>query len=455
MNRVVITGLGCITPVGSTPAELWQSLEQGRSGIAPIPAPGEQPNPGAAPDPKLRFKNVALVRDFDPSSLSDAQLGTTERSSQLALLAARQAVAESNLLAHHPLDRIAILLGCSVGGQHVEEQAVASVHRDNGRVHPLAIARSMASNGAAQVAIDHRVTGPALTVSTACSSGAHAIGLAFHMVRSGIVSAALAGAHESSLTPTFLRAWDSMRVVSPTSCRPFSADRDGMTLAEGAAVLTLETLASARARNAPIYAELLGCGMSTDAHHITQPRPEGSAQAIFSALEDAARTLAATHQPGSAQSLLEEIGYINAHGTGTRANDAAEAAALSLVFGPRLAHIPISGTKGFHAHSLAASSAIETLITALAIHHRRLPFTLGTAAVDSELPLDLILHQPRRLPPHQPVLALANALAFGGLNAILCLRSVLTRLSPIAPGYLVRTKFPISEHFSCNLPHLL
>ena len=196
-----------------------------------------------------------------------------------------------------------------------------------------------------------------------------------------------------------------------------------MTLAEGAAVLTLETLASARARNAPIFAEILGFGMSTDAHHITQPRPEGPTQAILAALDDAAQTLAATDQPGNAQSLLEEVAYINAHGTATQANDAAEVAALQSVFGPRLPHIPISSTKGFHGHSLGASSAIETLITALALHHRRLPFTCGTSACDPALPIDLIINQPRPIASAAPILALTNSLAFGGLNAILCLRS--------------------------------
>ena len=341
----------------------------------------------------------------------------------MAILAARAAALQSGLTHHHPADKIAIILGCSTNGRHAEEPEVAKVHRDNGRVHPLAIARSMASNGVSQVAIDQQITGPSFTVSTACASGAHAIGLAFHMVRSGMVSAALAGAHESPLTRTFLRAWDSMRVVSPTACRPFSADRDGMSLAEGAAVLSIETLASAKARNAPIFAEILGFGMSADAHHITQPRAEGPAQAIRACLEDAARTLRATDQPGDMASLLSEIAYINAHGTATQTNDAVEAAAIAAVFGARAPHIPISSTKGFLGHSLGASSAIETIITTLALHHRRAPFTANTTACDPAIPLDLITQQPRHLAPEGPILALTNALAFGGLNAILCLRS--------------------------------
>jgi 3-oxoacyl-[acyl-carrier-protein] synthase II/nodulation protein E len=196
-----------------------------------------------------------------------------------------------------------------------------------------------------------------------------------------------------------------------------------MTLAEGAAVLSLETLASAKARNAPIFAEILGFGMSADAHHITQPRPEGPTQAIRACLEDAVRTLHVTDQPGNMASLLAAIAYINAHGTATQTNDAVEAASIAAVFGSRAPHIPVSSTKGFLGHSLGASSAIETIITALALRHRRAPFTAGTQACDPAIPLDLITREPRPLATEGPILSLTNALAFGGLNAILCLRS--------------------------------
>jgi nodulation protein E len=414
MNRVVITGLGCLTPIGNTPAELWQSLETGHSGIVPL----------ADPDPSLKFHRSGQIPALDTSSLNPSQLQTAERCAHLAILAARQAAADSAVTAHHPPEKIASILGCSTNGRQAEEVELARMYTQNARVHPLTVPRSMASSGTSQVAIDHHLTGPAFTLSTACASGAHAIGLAFHMVRSGMVSAALAGGHEAPLTKGFLRAWDSMRVVSPTQCRPFSADRDGMTLAEGAAILTLETLASARARNATIYAEILGFGMSADAHHITQPRPEGSAQAILACLKDAAETLRGTDRPGTLQSLLEQVDYINAHGTATATNDIVEAAALHQVFGPRAAHIPISGTKGFHGHSLGASSAIETVITALALYHRRLPFTCGTSTIDPAINLDIILNTPRTPSADQPLLALTNSLAFGGLNAILCLRTL-------------------------------
>ncbi len=180
----------------------------------------------------------------------------------------------------------------------------------------------MASAGASNISIEHKITGPTLNISTACSSGTHAIGLAFQMVRSGMVDAAITGGHEAPLTFGFLRAWDSMRVVSPTQCRPFSADRDGMTIGEGAAMFTLETLASAQARNATIYAEIVGFGVSADANHITQPLADGAASAMRQAIADA-------------NASPEDVGYISAHGTGTQANDATEAAAIHQVFGTR------------------------------------------------------------------------------------------------------------------------
>ncbi len=405
-HRVVITGLGCLTPVGNTPAAVWQSILTNETGISPFTLAGIPPG---IPDPGLRFTRTGQVKDFHPEAhLPSSQLLTTERAAQFAIVAARQAATESHLLTHHTPDRIAILTGCSTAGRSAEEPETAKLYRDNARVHPLTVPRSMASSGASQIAIDLGITGPALNLSTACASGAHAIGLAFHMVRSGMVDAALAGGHEAPLTWGFLRAWDSMRVVSPTACRPFAQDRDGMTLAEGSAYLALETLASAQSRNATIYAEILGFGLSTDAHHITQPKPEGPAAAIRACLADAHLS-------------PKDIGYINAHGTATQANDQVEAAAIHTVLGSLAPHIPISSTKGFHGHSIGASPAIETLITALALHHRTLPHTGGTLTPDPTLNLDVILRTPR---PVGPITALSNSLAFGGLNAVLAFRSL-------------------------------
>lgn len=409
MNRVVVTGLGCITPIGSTVDQFRTSLFGGTSGIGPLRAFPEAPS-GDPLNPNLRFSRYAEVKDFDPSPfLSSGQIVASDRSAQFAILAARQAVEQSGLMQSHSPERIAILTGCSTGGRNSEEHETGRLYNQNARVHPLTVIRTMASAGASYIATENNITGPTLNVSTACSSGTHAIGVAFQMVRAGMATAAIAGGHEAPLTLGFLRAWDSMRVVSPTQCRPFSADRDGMTLGEGAAYLTLETLESAQARNAIIYAEIVGFGMSADAHHITQPKAEGAASAIRRAIEDAGAS-------------PEEVGYINAHGTGTQVNDSVEAAAIHQVFGSHAPQIPVSSTKSLTGHSIGATGAIEALATILGLHYGQLPANVGVTEIDPALKLDVILGTNRSA---RPQLALSNSLAFGGLNAVLAIRPYL------------------------------
>ncbi|RSL17536.1 3-oxoacyl-[acyl-carrier-protein] synthase II [Edaphobacter aggregans] len=406
MNRVVITGLGCITPIGNTVDDFRHSLFSGITGIAPI---GPFPTAPAG-HPGVRFTQMAQVVDFDPLQyMSTGTATATERAAQLGIVAARNAVEHSGLLQAHAPEDTAIILGCSCAGRQAEEPQLANLYLRDARAHPLTVVRTMANAGASHVSIDLGITGPVLTISTACASGTHAIGMAFHMVRSEMVSAAVAGGHDAPLTFGFLRAWDSMRVVSPTLCRPFSADRDGMTLGEGAAMFTLETLESAQARNATIYAEIVGFGMSADAHHITQPYSDGAAKAIRTALKDA-------------NASPSEVGYINAHGTGTTANDSTEAEAIHKALGPDIAPtVPISSTKSLHGHSIGATGAIEALATVLALHHNQLPFTYGVTDVDATLNLDVITKETRPFDPLRPI-ALSNSLAFGGLNAVLALR---------------------------------
>ena len=414
MKRVVITGLGCITPIGNSVGEFRESLYAGRSGIAPF-----DPNfPGALADSGLRFKTTAKVRNFDPvhtaaQQLSSGVLVSSDSSAQFGIVAARQAAAESELGRHYDPSATAIITGCACGGRAADEDANRHLYTRNARVPPTAILRTMASSGASSIAIELGITGPVLNISTACASGTHAIGLAFQMVRSGMAPAAIAGGYEAPLTFGFLRAWDSMRVVSPTSCRPFSADRDGMTLGEGAAMLALEPLDSALARGARIYAEIVGFGMSADAHHITQPRAEGAALAMTRAIEDAAQS--GVHDAAS------RIGYINAHGTGTPANDAVEAAAIHLALGERAARVPVGATKSLTGHSIGAVGAIEALATVLALAEGRLPHTAGVTEVDPSLNLDILIGEPRAMETGRDI-ALSNSLAFGGLNAVLAFR---------------------------------
>lgn len=404
MNRVVITGLGCITPIGSTLDAFRESLFSGAIGISPITGVPDAPdgNPG------VRYTQAAQIFDFDPAQHLESGIVTaTNRNAQFAIVAARQAAQQASLMEHHRPGEIAILMGCACGGRSTEESEVKKLYTANARAHPLTIVRTMSSSGASNISIDLGITGPTLDISTACASATHAIGLAFHMVRSGLATAAIAGGHEAPLSWGFYRAWDSMRVVSPTRCRPFAADRDGMTLGEGAAMLVLETLESAQARNATIYAEMVGFGMSADANHITQPQAEGAAAAMRKALEDAGAS-------------PDEVGYINAHGTGTQANDATEAAAIHQVFGSRAAKIPISSTKALHGHSIGASGALEALATTLGLYEGRLPQNGDVTNPDPALGLDVIVGEPR---PTGPTLALSNSLAFGGLNAVIALRS--------------------------------
>ena len=280
----------------------------------------------------------------------------------------------------------------------------------------------MASSGTSSIAIEMGITGPVLNISTACASGTHAIGLAFQMVRAGIAPAAITGGYEAALTFGFLRAWDSMRVVSPTSCRPFALDRDGMTLGEGAAMLAIEPLDAALARGARIYAEIVGFGMSADAHHITQPRAEKApALAMRRALDDVSTTLGA---PGvDTQTWAQRVGYINAHGTGTPTNDPVEAAAIHQALGELAPHIPVGATKSLTGHSIGAAGAIEALATVLALEAASLPHTPGVTEVDPTFNLDVILGRDRvPLDPGNATSALSNSLAFGGLNAVVAFR---------------------------------
>ena len=408
MNRVVVTGLGCITPIGNTVADFRTSLFSGTTGIATFPPYPEAPAREAHDKTQgLRFTRTAAVKNFDPSQhLESGIITATDRTVHFAVVAARQAAAESQLTSHYSPEKIAIIVGCACGGRQAEETETNKLYTRDARVHPLTVVRTMASAGVSNISIDLKITGPALNISTACSSGAHAIGLAFQMIRAGMIDAAITGGHEAPLTFGFLRAWDSMRVVSPTQCRPFSADRDGMTLGEGAAMFTLETLESAKSRNAHIYAEIVGTGSSADASHITQPHPDGAAAAMHIALKDA-------------NASPEEVGYLSAHGTGTLVNDTTEAAAIHQVFGPLASKIPVSSTKSLHGHSIGASGALEALATILALEENLLPANTGITEIDPAIDLDIILNAPRKA---SPKLALSNSLAFGGLNAVLALR---------------------------------
>jgi len=398
MKRVVVTGAGCITAIGHDVDSFRKNLFDGQTGIGQLED---------MPKDDLHFSKTASVRGFVPADwLTNAQSKLAERSSQFAIAAARQALSSSDLMKAYSGENVALIFGCSTGGRSAEEPETAKLYTQGGRVHPLTVPRSMACAGTSLVCMEHGITGPAYTVSTACASAAHAIGQAFHMVRSGMVQAAVTGGHEAPLTYGFLKAWDSLHVVSPTQCRPFAEDRDGMTLGEGAAVFTLETMDAAIARGAPILAEIVGFGMSSDACHMTQANPAGPASAMSRALTDA-------HADPS------EVGYVNAHGTGTEVNDRVEAEAIHRTFGEFARTVAVSSTKSLHGHAMGASGAMELLATMLTLQSGVLPAASCSATVDPKLHLDGVLQKNKAL---DTSLALSNSFAFGGLNAVLAVR---------------------------------
>jgi nodulation protein E len=399
-HRVVITGLGVISALGLNRQEFWQSLSAGHSGIAPLESVDRS---------LLRFPNAAEVRNYDPVRyFEEKEIGLLDRFAQFGAIAAREAVADSGVEWTPELrETTAIVTGSCVGGQTTEDEGFVNLYRKNiPRVNPLTIPRTMENAAASRISLETGVTGPTYTISTACSSSNHAIGQAFWLVRNGVARMALAGGSEAVFSLGFLKAWEAMRVVSPDTCRPFSRDRRGLILGEGGAMLVLERLESARARGAKIYGEIAGFGMSSDAFHITQPSADGAARAMSAALSDAG--LAA-----------HEIGYINAHGTATPANDATETAAIRKVFGTHADKLAVSSTKSMHGHALGAAGALEAVATLLALDRSLLPPTANFTEPDPACDLDVIPNQPRQA---HVECALSNSFAFGGLNAVLAFR---------------------------------
>jgi nodulation protein E len=401
MRRVAITGMGAISALGKNVAEFAQALAEGRPGIGPIESTDVS---------QVRFQNGAEVKGYSHRPyFEDRRADFIDRFAQFAVIAAREAIGDAGVRWTPDLrESAAIVTGSCVGGQSTEDIGFQEVYKlGHNRVHPLTIPKTMANAGASHISMEFGITGPSFTLSTACSSSAHAIGQAFWMVRSGAAGLAIGGGSEAPFSFGILKAWEAMRVVSTETCRPFSKDRKGMILGEGGAMLVLEPLKAAQARGARIHAEIVGFGMSADAGHITQPSAEGAARAIRAALRDA-------------HLAPETIGYINAHGTGTSANDSTETAAIRAVFGAHAGLLAISSTKSMHGHALGASAALECLATALALRDGLLPPTANYREPDPECDLDVIPNVARRA---QVEYALSNSFAFGGLNAVLALRA--------------------------------
>lgn len=394
-QRVAITGLGAICAAGQTTQQFWHSLVNGNSAIAPLGALAEG----------SRIRIGATVNDYAPETyFTPDKLPLLDRFSQFAVIAATEALDDAGLAPHsHATRHAAAIIGTGCGGKQTDEETYAHLYKDGRpRAHPMTIPKGMPSAAACQVSLSLGIGGPVFSVASACASGAHAVIQAALMIQSGLVDIALAGGTDSPFTYGLLKSWEALRVVSSDTCRPFSANRSGMVLGEGAGMLVLESESHARRRKAHIYAELAGFGMTSDAAHITRPDVNGITSAMQRALE-------------STKTSAESVAYINAHGTGTAANDKTETEALHKTFGTHARALAISSTKSMHGHALGASSALELVATILAIHHQTAPPTANFTEADEDCNLDYIPNQSR---PMQIDTALSNAFAFGGLNAV-------------------------------------
>jgi nodulation protein E len=397
MNRVVITGIGVVSPVGSTLQEFWSAIVEGRSAIGPITI---------IPTERLNIRIAAQIAGFDPEAHFDPKrVNLLDRVAQFAVVAARAAVRDAQLQIDEALAlAAACIIGTGVGGQNTMDDQYLKLYGQNSpRVHPLSVPKLMVNAAASHISMDLRLKGPTYTIATACASATHAIGQAFHTVRLGQAPIAIAGGTEACLTVGTLKGWEALRVLSSDTCRPFSKTRSGLVLGEGAAMFVLEPRERALARGAHIYAEMLGFGMSADAGDLTSPDADGGVRAMRMALADA-------------KTNVEDIGYVNAHGTGTTTNDRTETVALRRVFGAAADRLPISSTKAVLGHSLGASGALELAATALALQNRAIPPTANFEEPDPECDLDVVPNVAREATVGK---AMSNSFAFGGLNATL------------------------------------
>ena len=410
MRRVAITGLGVVSPLGNGAQNFFDRLVQGHSGVTRLP---EDFNP------RLLSRVVAPASFDGAVHFGAARLRMLDRVSQFALVAAAEAIADAGALFESD-DRATtgVFVGTGMGGAHSTDEGYQTVYGEQSdRVKPFAVLMAMNNAAAAWIGIDHQLLGPNLTYSTACSSSAVAIGEAWKRIATGDLNVMIAGGSEAPLTFGTLKAWEALRTLAvedpddvSTSCKPFAKNRSGLVLGEGAAMVVLESWERAESRGARIHAELAGYGLSMDAEHITRPTVAGQACAMTRALE-------------SARMAAGEVGYVNAHGTATMANDAVETAAIKQVFGPGAYALPVSSTKSMHGHLLGAAGALELAATVLAIEKRVLPPTLHLVHADPECDLDYVVASAR--PVSTLTAAISNSFAFGGTNVSLVCRAVL------------------------------
>ena len=401
MKRVAITGAGTINALGHNVPQTLEAMREGRCGIGPLDFRDVD---------RLAIKIGGQVRNFNADSeFNRQQMSLYDRFTQFTLLAAKEAIGQSGLAFTGDLAATSgVVLGTAGGGVSTWDDNYRAVYEEGkNRVHPFVVPKLMNNAAASHVSMEFNLKGPSFTVSTACASSNHAMAQAFAMVRSGMSTAMVTGGSESMLCFGGVKAWEGLRVMSKDACRPFSANRNGMVQGEGAAIFVFEEYEHARARGADILAEVSGFAMTSDAADIVMPSKHGAGRAIAGALKDA-------------RINPEEVGYINAHGTGTAANDKTECAAVADVFGRYADDLMISSTKSMHGHLIGGTGAVELLAVIMALRDGVIAPTIGYEEPDPECALDVV---PNTARDAEVDVALSNAFAFGGLNAVMALRA--------------------------------
>ena len=406
MRRVAITGLGVIAATGRDVRSFFDNLVLAHSGVRRI----TQFDPSS-----LTVQIAGEVPDYRSTDyFPQKQLDFIDRFCEFGLVGAREAMQSSGLqIREEEQTRFGVAMGSGIGGANTLESGFYNLYAKQAtRLHPFTIPKMMHNAAASQICMEFGAKGPSLATSTACSSAGHAIGEAFHFIKFGLADLMLAGGSDAPITYGMIRSWESVRVLAPgngdpsRACRPFSADREGLVMGEGAGVLLLEELGHARRRGAKIYAELAGYGITSDASHITQPSVEGPVRAIQMALEEAGV------KP-------EQVDYVNAHGTGTRLNDVTETQVLKEALKEHARKVAISSTKSMHGHAMGATGAIELVATVMALEQGIIPPTANYTKPDPECDLDYVPNQAREA---RVGVAVSNSFAFGGLNAVLVVR---------------------------------
>lgn len=407
-RRVVITGIGLVTPVGLTTAANWESILAGKSGIGLITRFDTS---------RFEARIAGEVKGFDAAKfLEKKEIKKMDRFIQYAIAATTEALDESGLkITPENAERIGVIVGSGMGGiETVIQNEYICRDQSPNRVSAFFIPSCVINLAPGQISIRTGAKGPNFSPVSACATGAHAIGEAYHIIKRGEADAIIAGGAESTIIPVAIAGFNNMKALSTRNdapekaCRPFDAERDGFVMGEGAGILILEELEHAQQRGARIYAELIGFGMNSDAYHITSPAPDGSGPARCMELAIA-----------SAGIKKEEVGYINAHGTSTPVNDAMETKAIKLAFGEHARKVLISSTKSMTGHLLGAAGAVETAYTALALYHQIIPPTINLENPDPECDLDYVPHKAR---PAEIEVAISNSFGFGSTNACVVLR---------------------------------